>query len=43
VDGSILLMKSVSRDEDSSHFGFKPVAHDLTPAQAAAMIRSTTF
>ena len=23
VDGSILLMKSVSRDEDSSHFGFK--------------------
>jgi hypothetical protein len=43
VDGSILLMKSVSRDEDSSHFGFKPVAHDLTLAQAAAMLRSTTF
>jgi hypothetical protein len=43
VDGSILLMKSVSRDEDSSHFDFKPVAHDLTPAQAAAMIRSPTF
>jgi hypothetical protein len=43
VDGSILLMKSVSRDEDSSHFGFKPVARDLTPAQAAALIRATTF
>ena len=36
-------MKSVSRDEDSSHFGFKPVPRDLTPAQAAALIRSTTF
>jgi hypothetical protein len=43
VDGSILLMKSVSRDEDSSHFGFKPVARDLTVSQAAAMVRSTTF
>ncbi len=43
VDGSILLMKSVSRDEDSSHYGFKLVAHDLTVAQAAAMLRSTTF
>ena len=43
VDGSILLMKSVSRDEDSSHFGFKLIPHDLTLAQAAALIRSTTF
>jgi hypothetical protein len=43
VDGSILLMKSVSRDEDSSHFGFQPVGRDLTPAQAAALIRSMTF
>jgi hypothetical protein len=43
VDGSILLMKSVSRDEDSSHFGFKLMPSDLTLAQAAAMVRSTTF
>jgi hypothetical protein len=43
VDGSILLMKSVSRDEDSSHFGFKPIPHDLTLPQAAALVRSTAF
>jgi hypothetical protein len=43
VDGSILLLKSVSRDEDSSHFGFKLLPHDLTLPQAAALIRSTTF
>ena len=30
VDGSILLIKSLSRDVDASHYGFKPVAHDLT-------------
>jgi hypothetical protein len=43
VDGTLLLMKSVSRDEDSSHYGFKPIPHDLTVAQAAAMVRSTNF
>ena len=43
VDGSILLMKSVSRDEDSSHFGFRLIPHDLTLAQAAALVRSTAF
>jgi hypothetical protein len=43
VDGSILLMKSVSRDEDSSHFGFTLLPHDLTLPQAAALVRSTTF
>jgi hypothetical protein len=43
VDGSILLMKSVSRDEDSSHFGFKLIPRDLTLPQAAALVRSTTF
>jgi hypothetical protein len=43
VDGSILLLKSVSRDEDSSHSGFKRVARDLTAAQAAAIVRSNTF
>lgn len=43
VDGSILLMKSVSRDEDSSHFGFQLLPRDLTLPQAAALVRSTTF
>jgi hypothetical protein len=43
VDGSILLMKSVSRDEDSSHFGFKLIPHDLTLPQAAALVRATSF
>lgn len=43
VDGSILLMKSVSRDEDSSHFGFRLIPQDLTIAQAAALVRSKTF
>jgi hypothetical protein len=43
VDGSILLMKSVSRDQNSSHFGFKLIPHDLTLPQAAALVRSTTF
>jgi hypothetical protein len=43
VDGSILLMKSVSRDEDSSRSGFKLIGHDLTLVQAAALVRSTTF
>jgi hypothetical protein len=43
VDGTLLLMKSVSRVEDSSHYGFKPIPHDLTVAQAAAMVRSTNF
>jgi hypothetical protein len=43
VDGSILLLKSVSRDEDASHDGFKLVPHDLTVAQAAAMVRSTAY
>jgi hypothetical protein len=40
VDGSILLLKSVARDEDASHSDFKLVAHDLTVAQAAEMVRS---
>jgi hypothetical protein len=43
VDGSILLMKSVSRDEDSSRSGFKLIDHDLTLVQAAALVRSTAF
>jgi hypothetical protein len=43
VDGSILLFKSVSRDEDSLHFGFEQVARDLTPAEAAAIVSSNTF
>jgi hypothetical protein len=43
LDGSILLLKSISRDVDSSHSGFKLVPHDLTVAKAAAIVRSNTF
>jgi hypothetical protein len=43
LDGSILLLKSISRDVDSSSYGFKPVAHDLNVAEAAAIIRSDAF
>jgi hypothetical protein len=43
LDGSILLLKSISRDVDSSRNRFKPVTHDLNVAEAAAIIRSNTF
>jgi hypothetical protein len=43
LDGSILLLKSISRDMDASRYGFKAVAHGLTVAEAAAIIRSSTF
>ena len=43
IDGSILLLKSISRDVDSSQYGFKLVAPDLTVAEAAAIVRSNTF
>ncbi|MGC2400649.1 MAG: hypothetical protein WA510_12730 [Acidobacteriaceae bacterium] len=41
VDGRILLLKSVARDEDATHYDFKPIPQDLTTAQAAALVRST--
>lgn len=37
VNGSMLLLRSFSRDEDSSHYGFKMVANNLSVAQAAAI------
>lgn len=43
LDGSLLLLKSLSRDVDSSHSDFRPVGHDLSVAAAAAIVRSTTF
>ena len=43
LDGTILLLKSLSRDEDSSHYGFRSVARDLTVAEAAAIVRSDAF
>ena len=43
LDGSILLLKSISRDVDASRYGFKAVAHGLTVAAAADIIRSSTF
>jgi hypothetical protein len=43
LDGRILLLKSFSRDMDSSRSGFRPVPHDLTVAGAAVILRSSTF
>lgn len=40
VDGNLLLLKSFSRDEDSSHDSFQRVADNLTVAQAAAIARA---
>ena len=37
MNGSMLLLKSFSRDEDSSHYSFKKVANNLSVAQAAAI------
>ena len=43
LDGSILLLKSISRDVDASRYGFKVVSHDLTVKDAAAIVRSSAF
>jgi hypothetical protein len=43
LDGRILLLKSFSRDLDSSRSGYKLVAHDLTAAGAAGVVRSNAF
>jgi hypothetical protein len=43
LDGSILLLKTISQDLNSSRHGFKPVAHDLDLAEAAAILRSNAF
>jgi hypothetical protein len=43
LDGSILLLKTISRDVDFSRYGFKLVAHDLNVAGAAAIVRSNAF
>jgi len=40
LDGSILFLKTISRDVDSARYGFKPVAHDLNVAEAASIVRS---
>ena len=43
VDGNILLLKSVSRQEDSVHSDFKEIPPDLTVREAADMVNSLTF
>ena len=43
IDGSMLLLKSYARDEESTHYDFKRVAANLTVAQAAAMVRAGNF
>jgi hypothetical protein len=39
IDGNILLLKSVSRQEDSLHFGFQQVPYNMTVAESASLIR----
>jgi hypothetical protein len=39
VDGRILLLKSISRDQDSTHSGAEPLLPNLSLAQAAALTR----
>lgn len=43
VNGSLLLLKSFSRDEDSTHHGFRRIADHLTVAEAAALVRANSF
>ena len=43
LDGNILLLKSISRDVNSTHSGFKPLRHDLTVIDAAAVVRSNGY
>jgi hypothetical protein len=43
LEGSILLLKTISRDLDSRRYGFRSVAADLNVAEAAAIVRSTTY
>jgi hypothetical protein len=40
VDGRILLLKSVARDEDATHEDFKIVPQGLTAAQATDIVRA---
>ena len=43
IDGSVFMLKSYARDEDGIHYGFRPVAANLTVAQAAAIVRAEPF
>jgi hypothetical protein len=43
LDGSVLLLKSISQDVEASRYGFKLVAHDLSVAEAATILRSNAF
>jgi len=43
VDGNIFMLKSVSREEDSLHFGFQEVPYDMTIPQSADLVRKTSF
>ncbi len=43
VDGNILLLKSVSRQEDSVHSDFRQVPFDLSISKAAELVNSLSF
>ena len=40
LDGTVLLLKSISRDLESLQYGFRVVPQSLTVAEAAAMLRA---
>jgi hypothetical protein len=43
VDGNIFMMKTVSRQEDSVHFGFQEVPYNMTVAESASLVRTTSY
>ncbi len=43
LDGGILLLKTISRDVDSSRYGFTLVPRSLNVAEVAAILRSNAF
>ena len=43
IDGSVFMLKSYARDEDGIHYAFRPVAANLSVAQAAALVRAEPF
>jgi hypothetical protein len=43
VDGNIFMLKSVSRQEDSVHSGFQEVPYNMTVAESASLVRTTSY
>lgn len=43
IDGNVLMMKTVSRQEDSEHFGFQEVPYNMSIPEAASLLRTTGY